>query len=95
MGRNEINNSIVNYLKPFGPVRIGLFGSFAREEDNPESDIDILVRFRRTLTLLDLARIQRELSEILGRKVDLVTEKSLKNKRLKKYIYDDLKVIFE
>jgi predicted nucleotidyltransferase len=95
MGRDEINSSIINYLKPFEPVRIGLFGSFAREEDNPESDIDILVRFRRTLTLLDLARIQRELSEILGKKVDLVTEKSLKNKRLKKYIYDDLKVIFE
>ncbi|MFO8234482.1 MAG: nucleotidyltransferase family protein [Bacteroidales bacterium] len=95
MGRKEINKNIISYLKPFDPVRIGLFGSFAREEDNPDSDIDILVSFRTTPTLLDLARIHRELSEILGKRVDLVTENSIKNKRLKNYIYNDLKIIFE
>lgn len=95
MGRKEINENIISYLKPFDPVRIGLFGSFAREEDNPDSDIDILVSFRTTPTLLDLARIHRELSEILGKRVDLVTENSIKNKRLKNYIYNDLKIIFE
>jgi len=45
--------------------------------------------------LLDLVKIHRELSQILGREIDLVTEASLKNERLKKYIYKDLKVIFE
>jgi len=95
MGRKEINKNIINYLSQFDPVRIGLFGSYAREEDNHDSDIDILVSFRSTLSLLDLARIHRELSGILGKKVDLVTEKSLKNEKLRKYIYNDLKIIFE
>jgi predicted nucleotidyltransferase len=53
------------------------------------------VKFNSAISLLDLARIHRELSKILGRKVDLVTEASLKNPGLKKYIYDDLKVIYE
>jgi predicted nucleotidyltransferase len=95
MLRSEININIINYLRPYGPERIGSFGSFARKEDTPESDIDILVIFKDTLSLLDLAKIQRELSQILGKDVDLVTEASVKNERLKKYIYNDLKIIFE
>lgn len=95
MNRKEIISNIINYLRPFGPERIGVFGSFARKEETPESDIDILVKFRETITLLDLARIHRELSLILGKRVDVVTESSIKNERLKSYIYNDLKIIFE
>lgn len=95
MDHNEINTSIINYLRPYSPERIGIFGSFARREETPESDIDILVKFKRTLSLLDIAKIRRELSLILGREIDLVTEASVKNERLKTYIYRDLKVIFE
>jgi len=95
MDRNEINVRIINYLRPFGPERIGIFGSFARKEDTPDSDIDILVKFKETISLLELAQIHRELSQILGKEVDLVTESSIKNERLKKYIYNDLKIIFE
>jgi len=95
MERSEINTSIINYLKPFEPERIGIFGSFARNEDTPDSDIDILVKFKETISLLELAQIHRELSQILGKEVDLVTESSIKNERLKKYIYNDLKIIFE
>ena len=95
MERSEININIIKYLKPFGPERIGIFGSYARNEDTSESDIDILVKFGSAISLLDLAKIHRELSQILGKDVDLVTESSLKNKRLKRYIYNDLKIIFE
>jgi len=95
MDQNEINTSIINYLKPYSPERIGIFGSFARREETPESDIDILVKFRDTISLLDLARIHRELSKILCRDVDLVTEASIKNERLKKQIYKNLIVIYE
>ena len=45
--------------------------------------------------LLQLVRIERELSDILGIKVDLVTEKALKNKKLKEYILHDLQIIYE
>ena len=95
MERSEININIINYLRQYNPERIGIFGSFARREETPESDIDILVKFKETLSLLDLAKIHRELSHILGKEVDLVTEASVKNERLKKRIYNDLKIIFE
>ncbi len=95
MDYNEINSSIINYLRPYNPERIGIFGSFARKEQTPSSDIDILVKFRKTISLLELVKIHRELSHILGREIDLVTEASLKNERLRKYIYNDLKVIYE
>lgn len=93
MNKNEINNLLINYFRPYNPARIGIFGSFAREEQTEDSDIDILVKFRSTISLLDLARIHRELSQILGREIDIVTENSLKNERLKSHIYKDLKII--
>jgi predicted nucleotidyltransferase len=95
MDHNEINSSIITYLRPYYPERIGIFGSYARREQTPTSDIDILVKFRKTISLLDLAKIHRELSQILGIEIDLVTETSLKNEKLKNYIYKDLKLIFE
>jgi len=94
MNRQEINNAIINYLYNYNPERIGIFGSFARQEETPESDIDILVKFHNTISLLELVKIERELSEILGKKVDLVTEPALKNTKLKKYIFNDLKIIY-
>jgi predicted nucleotidyltransferase len=95
MDRPSIDTAIVNYFHPYDPERIGIFGSFARGDDSDESDIDILVKFKITPSLLDLARFHRELSKILGKKVDIVTEPALKNMKLKQYIYNDLRIIFE
>jgi len=95
MERQAINSAIINYLSPYRPERIGVFGSFARQEENVDSDIDILVKFKETISLLELVRIHRELSALLGKKVDLITESALKNERIKKYIYSDLQIIFE
>ncbi len=95
MDRTEINTTIVNYLDKYNPERIGIFGSFARKENKPGSDIDILVRFREPISLFDLVRIERELTSLLGMKVDLVTEPAIKNEKLKNYISKDLQIIFE
>lgn len=94
MNRQQINKAIIQYLEQYGPERIGIFGSYARDEDNPESDIDILVRFKKTISLFDLVRIHRELSDVTGRKIDILTEPSLKNKTLQKSIYKDLQIIY-
>jgi uncharacterized protein len=51
---------------------LALFGSVAREETGPESDIDLLVEFDRTVGLFHFIGVQQRLEEILGRKVDLV-----------------------
>jgi len=56
---------------------LGLFGSYSRGEQKEKSDIDFLANFSKKKSLLDHVRIERELSEGLGVKVDLVTEKSI------------------
>ena len=94
MKKTEISKIIISYLKDYNPRKIGNFGSFAWNENEKESDIDILVDFRKKVNLLDLVGIEFDLSELLGLKVDLVTERSI-NTKLKKYIYKDLKVIYQ
>lgn len=95
MSRQEIHDTIINYLKNYNPARIGVFGSFARGEETSESDLDLLVSFNDSFGLLTLVRIESELSKLLNRKVDLLTEGALKNEKLRKYIQQDLRVIYE
>lgn len=95
MSGNEIKNIILDHLKEYNPQFIGLFGSFAREKQTSRSDIDILVSFQNSISLLKLIHLENELSEKLGIKVDLVTEGSLKNKRIKDNIERDLQIIFK
>lgn len=73
----RIIQKISSFLEKEGATKIAVFGSYARGEEKPESDIDILVEFSETKGLLTLVRIERELSEFLGVKVDLLTEKSI------------------
>jgi predicted nucleotidyltransferase len=58
--------------------RVRLFGSAARGEDRPDSDIDLLVDFDQESSLFDLMRMSRELEELLGRTVDVVSAGGLK-----------------
>ncbi|MBC8314568.1 MAG: nucleotidyltransferase family protein [Bacteroidales bacterium] len=90
----NLANIIVSYLMQFDPEKIGIFGSYARGEQRDFSDIDLLVKFKSTISLFQLVRIERELSEQLGIKVDLVTEPSIRHPKLRKYIFDDLQVIY-
>lgn len=57
---------------------LGIFGSVARGEDLPTSDIDILVEFEATPSFFEFIELENYLSERLGKKVDLVTKKALK-----------------
>ncbi|MDR3570310.1 MAG: nucleotidyltransferase family protein [Syntrophobacteraceae bacterium] len=56
---------------------VGIFGSTARGKDSKGSDIDILVRFAKPVSLLSLVRLERDLSQTLARKVDLLTESAI------------------
>jgi predicted nucleotidyltransferase len=86
----EVKNIILSRLKKFDPQKVGIFGSFARGDNKKGSDIDILVEFKNIPSLLALIKLENDLSEILGIKVDLVTTGALKNKRIKKSIKKDL-----
>ena len=77
MNREEILEKIVQVLKDQGARKIAIFGSYARREESPGSDIDVIVEFSGRKSLLELVRIERELAEALGIKVDLLTEKSI------------------
>ena len=65
-------------LEVRGIRNLALFGSVARDEAKPESDVDILVEFDRPVGLFGLVELQDYLENILGCKVDLGTPDSLK-----------------
>ncbi|SRR3990172_5139270 len=60
--------------------RLSLFGSVLRDDFRPDSDVDVLVEFEpeTMVGFMALSRMQRELSELLGRRVDLVPRNGLK-----------------
>jgi len=85
---------IVSILARYRVKKIAIFGSYARGEASPESDIDILVEFSERKSLLDLVGIEQELSETLGVKADLLTEKSISPYLIDR-IKKEMKVIYE
>lgn len=72
--------AIADYFKTQPVLKAWLFGSYARNEATPESDVDILVEFDHSspIGLFAYAQMWRELQERVGRKIDLVEEGSLK-----------------
>ncbi len=77
MNKENIYKKLANLLKERGASKVAVFGSYLKDKENPGSDIDVIVEFIERKTLLDLVRIEREVSEALGIKVDLLTEKSI------------------
>ena len=67
-------------LARMGVARVGLFGSVARDEAGPESDIDVLVDFEGPATFDGYMEVKFLLEDILGRPIDLVTRKALKER---------------
>lgn len=62
----------------YGARRVRVFGSVARGEAHAESDVDFLVELNPGRSLFDLGGLQFELEALLGRPVDVVTERGLK-----------------
>ncbi len=69
--------ALARLCRRHGVESLQIFGSAANDEERPDSDIDLLVRFSETKSLLEIVRIEREFSEHFGRPVDLVTEGEL------------------
>ena len=72
-------------IRALGVIRLSLFGSIARGEEQPHSDIDLLAALDESqrLSLLDVAGIEVHLSQMLGQSVELVEEGTLKPRVLK------------
>lgn len=80
MSNKAMIEIIVEYFKTQPVLRAWLFGSYARGEETPESDVDLLVEFDHSspIGLFTYAQIWRELQDRLGVDVDLVEEGTLK-----------------
>ncbi len=72
---------------------VGVFGSMARGETKKKSDIDLIVRFSKRKSLLALVRLERELTEALGRKVDLLTEAAI-SPYLRERILKEMQIVY-
>ena len=75
---DRISRRMPALKKTFGIRKMGVFGSCARGEQKEGSDMDLLVELDQTPSLLEFIALERALSKIAGRKVDLVMKSALK-----------------
>jgi len=87
---NAQKKTILTILNTHGLEKAWIFGSYARNENKPDSDLDLMIKLNKRLNLLDFIGIEQELSEALGIKVDLVMEGSL-DPLIKPYVEMDIK----
>jgi len=82
MGIEEIlkekREEILRIAARHGASNVRVFGSIARGEANSQSDVDLLVELERGRSLLDHAALMLDLESLLGRRVDIATERGLK-----------------
>ncbi len=91
---NSAIQIVCSYLANTETIRASIFGSYARGEAKQSSDLDLLVEFEPSISLLTFVRYKRELENLLGRKVDLLTPASISPYIFPK-IQKDLKLIYE
>jgi predicted nucleotidyltransferase len=75
-------------INSYGVKSLALFGSVARGEARPDSDVDLLVEFDRPVGLFGLIALQQRLEELLGCPVDLGTPDSLKS-HIRQHVMED------
>ena len=81
LGRRLARNRrrVLATARAYGARDVRVFGSVARGTDGPDSDIDLLVELPEAVSLFTLARLERDLAELLGAKVDVVPSGSLRS----------------
>jgi predicted nucleotidyltransferase len=67
-----------NLFDKYKVTRLGVFGSFARGEETPDSDLDILVEFSEIPGMIEFLKTEEYLETILNRKIDLVRENAIR-----------------
>ena len=92
--KKRLHNEKPFLYEKYGVTEIGVFGSYVRGEQKPDSDIDILIELTDPprLDLLDLVGLEYYLSDLLGRKADVAIKKNLR-KRIGKRILSEVQPI--
>jgi predicted nucleotidyltransferase len=93
---NKNKSKLNSFCKANKIKKLSLFGSYLNDTATEDSDVDLLVEFAENTEygLLDVARIERELSEVIGRKVDLRTAEEL-SRYFKDTVVKEAKVKYE
>jgi len=76
----ENRQQVLQIASRYGAFHVRVFGSVARGEARPDSDIDLLVDMEPGRSLMDMGGLVVELRQLLGRSVDVVTERGLKTR---------------
>ncbi|WP_246275963.1 nucleotidyltransferase family protein [Methanolobus zinderi] len=74
----QLGEMLPKLQKKYSIKYLGVFGSYIRNEQTPQSDLDVLVEFSKPVSLLEYVRLELELSDALGVRVDLVSKTALK-----------------
>lgn len=84
-----LHNNLQVLSEKYFIKEIGIFGSYARQEQTEKSDIDIVVSFSKPVGLFHFMDLEEYLQELLGEKIDLVSQKAIKP-TIKPYVVKDL-----
>ena len=76
--KNILDRAKSNLHQKYHICELGIFGSYARGEQQENSDVDILIDYTDAPSLLELVDLESYLSQLLGIKTDVVTKKGLK-----------------
>ena len=89
----ELAKRIVPLLRDSGVVEASVFGSFTRGEVHPDSDLDLLVRYKKSVSLLDVSGLKCELETLLGSKVDLISRDYLKPRIKNRILQESVRIL--
>lgn len=92
----RIKSKINHILKDNKVIKAGIFGSYSRGEQRKDSDIDIVVEINdKKMSLLGFIKLERELEEILGSKVDLVEYGAIKPLIKERILNEEIRIIWK
>lgn len=89
---DNIKSIILPILKRYNISRAGVFGSYVRNENREDSDVDILVELKDKISLLKFVRIKLDLEDALNKKVDLVEYKAIKPRLRERILSEEIRI---
>jgi hypothetical protein len=90
---SKIKPKITNIIKKRGIKKAGIFGSYARGEQNKNSDIDILIEPSKEMGFFEIVNLEEELKKSLKKKIDLLTYASIHKLLRDKILKEEIKII--
>lgn len=88
----RLKQLIIPILQRYKVSRAGLFGSYIKNEQTEESDVDILIELGKKISLLEFVKIKLDLEDKLNRKVDLIEYQAIKPRLKDKILSEEIRM---